>query len=318
MARVLITGGTGMIGKRLSQMLAEKGYEVIVLSRQSSVVSRQSLVGSSQSNVSYAQWNIEDGWIDKDAFAKADYIIHLAGAGIADKKWNRKRKQEIVESRTKSSGLIVTALKTIPNKVKAVISASAIGWYGADTDSSLQKGFKETDAAADDFLGNTCKQWEQNIEPVTDLQKRLIILRTGIVLSNDGGAYEEFKKPIRNGIAAILGSGEQVISWIHVEDICRIYIYTLENNQLQGVYNAVAPMPVKNKDFTLQLAKAIRGKYFISVHVPSFILKLMLGEMSIEVLKSTTVSAEKIRQAGFTFLYPSIQAALQLLTNEKN
>ncbi len=331
MARVLITGGTGMIGKRLSQMLAEKGYEVVVVSRQSSVgsrqssdVSSQSSVVSLQSNISYAQWNIEEGWLDKDSFAKADYIIHLAGAGIADKKWNRKRKQEIVESRTKSSGLIVTSLKTISNKVKAVISASAIGWYGCNLThpdkyrDSKGEGFKEDALAADDFLGDTCKQWEQSIEPVTDLQKRLVILRTGIVFSNDGGAYEEFKKPVKKGMAAILGNGEQVISWIHIDDICRMYIHALENNQLQGVYNAVAPMPVKNKDFTLQLAKAIRGKYFISLHVPSFILRWMLGEMSIEVLKSTTVSAEKIRQTGFTFLYPSIQAALQQLINKKN
>ncbi len=306
MSTVLITGGTGMIGKHLSAMLVKKGYDVII-------VSRKPLVESLQPGISYAQWNAEEAWIDKEAFAKADYIIHLAGAGVAQKRWTKKRKQEIVNSRTKGSALIAASVETLPNKIKALISASAVGWYGADAEKLMHKSFVESDEPANDFLGKTCKQWEESIQPFTKSGKRLVILRTGIVLDNNGGAFVEFKKPVKKGFAAILGSGEQVISWIHIEDICRMYVYALENEQLNGVYNAVAPMSVKNRDLTLRLAKLIRGKYFIPVYVPPFVLKIMLGEMSTEVLKSTNVNAQKMQNTGFTFLYPSIEAALQQL-----
>ncbi|MGI8950458.1 MAG: TIGR01777 family oxidoreductase [Chitinophagaceae bacterium] len=318
MPTVLITGGTGMIGRRLSQMLMEKGIEVIVLTRDNSKTKSQNsknLLSDKEntSAISYAHWDVEKKLIDKNAIEKADFIIHLAGAGVAEKKWTKKRKKEIIESRTKSSALIVDALKENSNKVKAVVSASAIGWYGADTIESLQNGFTEDAPAANDFLGTTCKLWEQSIESVTVLNKRLIKLRTGIVLSNDGGAFTEFKKPLKAGVAAILGSGKQIISWIHIDDICHMYLHAIENENLNGVYNAVAPNPVTNKNFILQLAKLVKNKSFIAVHIPKFILKLMLGELSIEVLKSTTINASKIRAAGFTFLYPSIESALQQL-----
>ena len=302
MPTVLITGGTGLIGKALSAMLVNKGYEVIILSRSSAKKQNNS------SSISYAKWNIEQQTMDRDAVAKADYIIHLAGANVAEKRWTAKRKKEIVESRTKSSALLIKYLNETPNKVKALISASAIGWYGENL--SKEKAFKEDAPAANDFLGQTCKQWEQSIQPVAALQKRLVILRTGIVISHDGGALMEFKKPLQFGIAAILSSGEQIISWIHIEDLCRIYLFAIEHN-IAGIFNAVAPKPVSNKTLTLTLAKDIRGRTFIPIHVPSFVLKIVLGEMSIEVLKSATVSAEKIRQQGFQFLFPSIEAALE-------
>src|SRR6266487_3159379 len=307
MPTVLITGGTGLIGKALSKMLVSKGYEVIILSRNKSTIEDQT------SAITYAQWDIESGTIDKAAVTKANYIIHLTGANISEKKWTKKRKKEIAESRTKSSVLLLKALKENTNNVKAVISASAIGWYGADANRSLQKGFHEEDLSAQDFLGETCKQWEQSIKSVETLGKRLVILRTAIVLSNDGGAYPEFKKALKFGIAAILGSGNQIISWIHIEDLCRIYIYALENN-ISGVFNAASPHPVSNKILMLKLAKAIKGKFFIPLHVPSFALKLVLGEMGTEVLKGVTVSPAKIKSAGFQFIYPSIDAAINKLT----
>ena len=139
------------------------------------------------------------------------------------------------------------------------------------------------------------------------------MLRTGIVLSKEGGAFNEFIKPLRFGIAAILGSGKQIISWIHIDDICRIYLQAIEDENMQGIYNAVAPKPISNKTLTLQLAKAVKKTFYIAIYVPSFVLKLILGEMSIEVLKSTTVSAGKIRDAGFNFIYPSIDAAINEL-----
>jgi uncharacterized protein len=312
-ATILITGGTGMIGKALTKGLLEKDYNLIILTRDSE---KQAV---STAKLRYAEWNIEEQTIDVDAISQADHIIHLAGAGVADKRWTKKRKQEIVSSRVDSGKLIIESLKRIPNQVKTVISASAIGWYGEDEVRSGGKGstireFEETDPAAENFLGQTCKEWEESIEPVTRLGKRLVKLRTGIVLSREGGAFVEFLKPLRFGVAAILGSGKQVISWIHIEDLVRLYITALENEKTDGAYNAVAPQPVTNKVFTLELAKMKKGSLFISLHVPSFVLRSVIGEMSVEVLKSCTVSCSKIHFEGFTFLYPSLAAALKQLT----
>lgn len=310
MATILLTGGTGMIGRALQQFLTRKGYSVIVLVRDDA---KRPQVN----NITYARWNIEKGEIDKDAIASADYIIHLAGANVAAKRWTAKRKHEIVDSRVKSGNLIVKSLKEIPNKVKAVVSVSAIGWYGPDTVVSKQEGFTENTLANNDFLGNTCRLWEESIQPVEALGKRLIITRLGIVLSNEGGALAEFKKPLKAGVAAILGNGKQVISWIHMDDVCRLFLFAVEHETMQGIYNAVANETISNKAFTLALAQKMRGKFFIPVYVPAFALQLAMGEMSIEVLKSATVSNKKIHDAGFTFLYPSVDAALDDLIAHK-
>ena len=296
-----------MIGKALTEALLEKNYKVIILSRK--VASQQPI----NENLLYAEWDIPNQIIDKAAIERADYIIHLAGAGIADKRWTKKRKQEIVDSRVKSGELLTKTLQEIPNKVKAVISASAIGWYGADPVIPNPKPFTEDDPADSSFLGETCKQWEESTEPVTQLGKRSVKLRTGIVLSKQGGALKEFEKPLRFGIAAILGNGRQVYSWIHIDDLVRLYITAIEDDNMRGAYNAVTPKPVSNKELTLQLARTKKGSFFIPVYIPSFALKIALGEMSIEVLKSATVSCDKIHYSGFTFLYPTIEAALKNL-----
>ena len=265
----------------------------------------------SSESLIYALWDVNKQQIDIAALQKADYIVHLAGAGVVEKKWTEDYKKEIVESRTESSRLIVDSLKNKANKVRAVISASAIGYYGPD--SQLSKPFTEVDVNDNSFLGTTCKLWEESIEPVKTLGKRLVKLRTGIVLSNDGGALAEFKKPIRFGMAAILGTGKQIVSWIHIEDLCRLFIAGIENENLQGIYNAVAPHPVTNKELTLGLAKAMNGKLYVPFHVPSFILKLMMGQRSIEVLKSATVSCKKIMDTGFTFNFNTIESAFENL-----
>lgn len=291
-----------MIGKALTAMLVSKGYEVIILSR--------SAKETKEAGVSFAVWDVEKGTIDKNAVAKADYIIHLAGANVAEERWTKKRKEEIVESRTKSGALLVKALRENENKVKALINASAIGWYGPD--SKANTGFKEGAPAYDDFLGNTCKVWEESTKAAETPGRRVVYLRTGIVLSKDGGAYAEFRNPLKFGIAAILGSGKQIISWIHIDDLCRMYIYAIAH-EISGVYNAVAPKPVSNKSLTLEIAKKVKGKSFIPVHAPTFVLKMMLGEMSVEVLKSTTVNNDKIKSVGFSFLYPSAEAAVNAI-----
>lgn len=292
----------------MPQLIA-KGYDVIILTRQKN---KRSQIP----HLYYAYWDMEQQTIDENAIKKADYIIHLAGANVAEKRWTTKRKKEIEESRTKSGALLVKALTEIPNKVQAVVSASAIGWYGPDMQIFNAKSFVETDPPANDFLGTTCQQWERSILPVMELDKRLVILRTGIVLSTNGGAYAEFKKPLQFGIAAILGSGEQIVSWIHIEDIVSLYIYAIENKNMQGIYNAVVPEPVSNKQLILSIAKA-KGGIYIPIRVPAFVLKTVLGEMSIEVLKSATVSSEKVASAGYSFLFPNIKVAVENLEKSR-
>ncbi|MBV4359887.1 TIGR01777 family oxidoreductase [Pinibacter aurantiacus] len=319
METILITGGTGLIGKRLTSLLLQNGYSVIVLTRNKIEASENFKLEDPQStgyhNLSFAEWNVKEQTIDRTAVEKADYIIHLAGAGVADKRWSDKRKKEIAESRTKSGALIVKALSENSHHVKAVVSASAIGWYGPDPSVPNLKPFVESDEPNDDFLGQTCLQWEQSIEPVQKMNVRLVKLRTGIVLSNEGGALEEFRKPLRFGLSTILGSGSQVVSWIHIDDLCRMYMQAMHDEKMQGAYNAVATHPISNKKLNETLAVKQRGRFYIPIYVPSFVLKMVLGEMSIEVLKSTTVSNEKMRKAGFQFIFPDVEKAIADLIN---
>jgi uncharacterized protein len=297
MQTVLITGGTGLVGKALTQLLLNKGYKVIVLTRGNTI-------HTNNNKLSFAKWNVDKNEIDIAALQQADYIIHLAGAGVMDKKWTEAYKQEIIDSRIKSAGLIADSLKKHSNKVKAVISASAIGWY-----KDINTVHTEEEPADDSFLGYTCQLWEQSILPVKELDKRLVTLRIGIVLSKAGGALKEFIQPLKFGVAAILGNGKQTVSWVHIDDLCQMFLYALENEKLSGIYNAVAPEPVNNKTLTLTLAKK-RNRFYLPVHVPQFVLKTILGSRSIEVLKSNNVSCKKMQSAGFTFQFSNIDKAL--------
>jgi uncharacterized protein (TIGR01777 family) len=301
MQTILITGGTGMVGQSLTNFLLAKGYYVIVLTRQQKQ--------SSRAHFSFAQWDLNKGWIDPSAIAAADYIIHLAGEGVADKRWTTARKKAILDSRVNSSALLVKTLKENPNKVKAIVAASAIGWYGPDNEKSKQSGFVETDPVDSSFLGDTCQQWEESMHPIKAMGIRLVTVRIGIVFNKMGGALAEFMKPAKLGAAAILGDGQQMVSWIHQQDLNRLMLFALETEQVEGVYNAVAPDPVNNAILTKAIAKRFHT-WAIPFHVPSFILKIMLGEMSVEVLKSAKVSASKILAAGFSFDYATMDQAL--------
>jgi uncharacterized protein (TIGR01777 family) len=302
MQTVLITGGTGMVGKSLTNYLLAKGYKVIVLSR--------SEKKSSQQHLSYAIWDIDKQFIDTSAINEADIIVHLAGESVASKRWSDKRKQEIIDSRVKSGALLVKALNENNHKVKTLIAASAIGWYGPDTDSSIQNGFSETDKCDQSYLGTTCQQWEESVQSVGALGIRLVTLRIGIVFNKVGGALAEFIKPAKFGVATVLGSGKQIVSWIHQEDLCRMILFAAENQSVNGVYNAVAPNPVNNKHLVNEIASTMH-RFYLTVKVPEFVLKIMLGEMSIEVLKSANVSSNKIESAGFVFDYPNVKEALK-------
>lgn len=287
------------MGTALTKALIARGYSVIILTRKPRMV---------EGAVSYALWNPLEGTMDYDAVRKADFIVNLAGANVAEQRWTEKRKKEIVSSRVQSGALLVQALKRTPNKVQAVISASAVGWYGPDPVIPNPRPFTETNPADKSFLGNTCQQWEGAIQPVTEMDKRLVIYRIGIVLSNNGGAYAQFKKPLKLGVAPVFGSGNQVVSWIHINDLVTLFIWAIENKSLVGVYNAVSPNPVSNKALIKSMADA-KGGFYITTAVPAPVLKIMLGEMSIEVLKSTTASSKKLEAAGYSFLFPHINSA---------
>jgi uncharacterized protein (TIGR01777 family) len=306
MKNILITGGTGLIGTALTELLLQSGHHITILSRHPSQK-------NARKGISYAHWDWEKGILDEEAVLNADHIIHLAGAGVVNKRWNERYKKEIVDSRVLSARLIVDLLMRKKNRVQSILSCSATGWYGPDQKTSHP--FVETDPPCNDFLGTTCVAWENVWNPLEGNGLKICKVRTGIVLSTKGGALSEFIKPIRWGLAAILGHGNQRVSWIHINDLVRIYQFLLET-QKSGIYNAVAPNPVTNRTLTLAIAKKMRKRRFISIKVPALFLKLMMGESSIEVLKSTTVSADKLVREGFNFEFVDIQSAMDNLLSK--
>lgn len=310
MAVVLISGGSGLVGTNLTRHLMERNFQVIILTRNKNKT-------SDNPNISFSHWDIKNQIIDPGAVKKADHIIHLAGAGVMDKNWSADYKKTIIKSRTESADLLIKALKETDHQVQTFVSASAIGYYGPDP-KPLERGegFVESDLPSDDFLGETCVLWEAASEPVKDLGIRRVVLRQGIVLANEGGAFKEFKTPLKFGVATVFGSGKQILSWIHIDDVCRMFCESIENDHTRGVYNAVAPEPVAQKKFMNVLGDKFKGNFFIPMHVPAFMLKLILGKRSVEILKSATVSDKKIKSTGFTFLYPSLEAALTELAKK--
>lgn len=290
--KILIAGGSGLIGKRLTRTLLEHGYAVAHLGR--------SISGG---KVPTFIWDPEKGTYDKDAITGIDVVINLAGAGVADKRWTASRKKIIAESRVKSVALLSKLI--VDSTVQTVIGASAIGYYGF----SKEKIFKESDPAGSDFLAQVTREWEEAYHPINKQDKRLVNFRIGIVLAKEGGALQEMAKPIRYFVGAPLGSGEQELSWIHIDDLCAMVVQAIEQNEMRGVYNAVAPNPVTNKQMTYAIAKKIHRPILVPF-VPAFALFILLGEMAQIVLNGSVVSSKKIEASGFEFSFPELSDAL--------
>ncbi|MBD1398395.1 TIGR01777 family protein [Pontibacter sp. JH31] len=294
--KILITGGSGLIGSRLSEMLIDQGYEVAHLSRSPDKFSHYKSF----------RWDVKEPYLDENAITYADYIIHLAGAGLADEKWTNARKKEILRSRVDSTQLLLDSLRKCDHHVKGFISASGVGIYGDAGDQLMS----EESTYGEDFLAEVCKAWEASVWQIKDLGIRTVIMRTGIVLSDKGGALPQMARPVKLMAGAPLGSGRQYMSWIHIDDLCRLYIRAIEDTHFEGVYNAVAPHPVTNKEFTKELAESMH-RPLVLPKVPSFALNLMLGEMSEVVLTGQRVSANKVMHTGFTYEYNYLEEALE-------
>jgi len=293
---ILLTGGTGSLGSALTAALLEKGYIVSHLSREP----------GKNPKVKTFLWDVNAKQIDPLCIDGVDTIVHLAGAGIVDERWTDKRKQEILSSRTESIRLIYHLLKNRKHEVKSVVSASATGYYSDRGDELMT----EESAPAHDFLGTCCIEWEQAVDEGKALGLRIVKYRTGVVLDKKGGALPQLAAPVKYGFGSPLGSGRQWVPWIHLDDVVKLYLRAIEHDGLNGVFNMVAPNPVTNKELTKAVAKQLHRPLWLP-NVPAFALKLALGEMSIVVLGSTKVSAQKIEEAGFEFKFKTVEEALK-------
>ena len=295
MEKVLITGGSGLIGRRLSFLLKSRGYEVRILSRSN----------NPKNNYKTFVWNVSEQYINDSAFEGLTHIIHLAGAGIADKRWSEKRKKEIIASRVASTNLLYNTVKRLKTPLNSFISASATGYYGAVTSETI---FEEKDKPAKDFLGKVCSLWEDSIFQFNEIKIRTVALRTGIVLSKDGGALKKMKTPIITS----LGNGKQYMPWIHIDDLCELYIKAIEDQEFKGAFNAVSPEHISNLSFSKKISK-IFNYPFLALGAPSLILQIVFGEMSTIILNGSRISANKIKQAGFKFKFENLEKALKNL-----
>ena len=292
--KILITGASGLVGTRLTEMLLENGHQV-------SHVGRSKKAGRVPSFV----WDVDKNEIEPEALAGVDTIIHLAGAGVAEKRWNENRKKEILESRTKSSALLYNLLKKGNHSVKSFVSASAIGYYGFCLDERIST---EESKPGTDYLAQVTKQWEESVDQISELGLRVTKLRIGIVLSNKGGALQEMARPIRYGAGAPLGTGNQYLSWIHIDDLCALFAKAAEDEKMHGAYNAVCDW-VTNKEITKSIAQILKKPLWLPP-VPAFMMRIIVGEMAMIVVNGSKVSSDKIRETSFVFQYADLEKAL--------
>ena len=292
MKKVLIGGGSGLIGKRLTALLLEKGYDVAWLSRSDTPVD----------GINSYLWDPVQGKMDEKALENCVAIINLAGESIVNHAWTTSYRKKVIESRTHSARCIINALKENKNQISVLISASAIGFYGDRKDEIMT----EESIMGNGFLTQSTAEWEKAYQ---DSSIRTILFRIGVVLSKNGGALKEMSASIPVGICPVLGNGKQIISWIHIDDICLQMIHGIENENMQGIYNGVSPSPSPQRAFILAIRKHL-NKWSIPIAIPSFILKLLMGERSSIVLNSSNVSSEKIKRSGYDFKFPTLESAL--------
>ena len=296
--KVLITGATGLVGNELVTLLLKNGFHINYLT-----TSEDKL--QNEAHYKGFLWNPDKGIIDERSIEDVDAIIHLAGASIA-KRWTKSYKQEILESRVLSTNVLYSLLKNHPNKVSHFISASAIGIYP----DSLDKVYPEDSTDVDNsFLGKVVEKWEEAVDQISSLNIKVSKVRTGLVLSGRGGALREMARPVRLGLGAAFGSGKQLQSWIHVQDLVNIYSFIVQRG-LEGTYNAVAPYPVSN-DVLIGGIATVLGKPYFLPKIPRFVMSAMLGEMHMLLFSSQNVSAKKILGAGYQFKFLSLEKALK-------
>jgi uncharacterized protein (TIGR01777 family) len=295
--KILITGGTGFIGRTLCHRLLDSGHELIVLSRRPELVTR--LCGESVTSIS----NLED----LSAEEAINAIINLSGEGIADRLWTKNRKQKLLDSRINITRQLIAYVAGARQKPSVMISGSAVGYYGSNGESEAD----ETTDNPDDFAQQLCKQWEAAAEVVKQHGVRLCILRIGLVIGRDGGFVKRMLLPFRLGLGGRLGNGQQWMSWIHREDLIGIIETLLNTAELEGIFNATAPQPVTNAEFSACLAKNLHRPAIFPV--PAFVLKLLLGEMSGLLLGGQKVLPERLIEQEFPFQYESLDSALKAI-----
>tara|TARA_R110000868_G_scaffold36900_4_gene130503 strand:+ start:8098 stop:9009 length:912 start_codon:yes stop_codon:yes gene_type:complete len=296
---VLITGGTGFIGRHMTDLLIDRGFTVSILSRGKK---------ENVANIFYYTWDVANQKIEEEAVLNADYIIHLAGENIAGKRWTKKRKEEIIDSRDKSIQLIYSVLKKNKKIPEAFISASAVGIYGAINGRAI---CTENMTVANDFLGVTCKKWEAAADRIGNLGIRTVKIRTGLVLGKNDGFLNKLLPLFKWNLGAALGSGEQYMPWIHVSDLCRIYLEAITNPKMEGPYNAAINDDTTNTIFSKTLARLCGHSLWLP-NVPAFVLKIMMGEMAKIVLTGRRVSSDKIESTGFYFEHKNLENTLKI------
>ncbi len=295
---VVLTGGTGFIGKKLTRLLLENGFSVSVLSRS---------VKENSEGISYYKWDVDAGTIDEQAILNADYVIHLAGENIGAKRWTVNRKKAILDSREKSTQLLFSCLHKHNKQLKAFVSASGVGIYGAITDEVI---CSETTPAASDFLGTVCQKWEAATNPIRDLGIRTVQIRTGLVLGKGDGVLQQLIPLFKYKLGSAIGSGKQYMPWIHIDDLCRIYLASMLNSEMQGPYNAAINDSTNNTIFSSALAKVFGYTIWLP-NVPAFVLQLVLGEMAQLVLKGRRINSDAIEKTGFQFQFTDLEKALR-------
>lgn len=298
MKTVLITGGSGMLGTYLTSILQQNNYRVHWLSRKK--------VEASHHQLKVFQWNVEKQFIDISAFENVEYVIHLAGAGIADKHWTEEYKKIIIQSRVDAAKLLIKYIIENALPIKKFIGASAVGIYGMKID---EQEYTEESPYGNDFLADVCKQWEHSYSPLIHQNYSYAVLRIGLILSHTGGLYKRLVPIFKWGLGSALGSGKQYMPWIHIEDLCRMLVYLIEHSEIVGTFNATSGEYITNYNFSKKLAQSLNAPFLLP-NIPEFILHIMFGDQYKMLTTGLKISNQKIKQKGFQFKFQKLEDAL--------